>query len=102
MKINVICRVEPGCLGPDGADHVEAFCKKAQTEFDQIDPCSVDWELIPRWDKTKPEIQYLLAGKLLNEQQTKMYLSAMGREHDDFEGRLFQQLTACINQFFGR
>ena len=96
MKINVICRVEPGCLGPDGADHV------AQQEFDKVDPCSVDWELIPRWDKTKPEIQYLLAGKLLNEQQTKMYLSAMGREHDDFEGRLFQQLTSCINQFFGR
>lgn len=102
MKIEVICRVEPGCLGPDGADHVEAFCKMAQKEFDAVDPCSVEWQLIPRWDKTKPEVQFKLAGKMLNDQQAKMYLSAMGREYDDFESGMFKQLTTAINHYFGR
>lgn len=28
-KIRLMYRVEPGCLGPDGANHIEDFCRFA-------------------------------------------------------------------------
>ncbi|MFT6898769.1 MAG: hypothetical protein ACJA13_003196, partial [Paraglaciecola sp.] len=31
-KLTVTFRVEPGCLGPDGISHIEAFCKFAKRE----------------------------------------------------------------------
>lgn len=102
MKITVICRVEPGCLGPDGIDHVEAFCKLGQKEFDAIDPDIIDWEIIPRLDKTKPEIQYKLNGRYLNTQQSALYLNALGKDPDEFEESLFKQLTTSVNHYFGR
>ena len=36
-KLTVIFRLEPGCLGPDGEDHVEEFCKFAEKEVAPID-----------------------------------------------------------------
>ena len=102
MKITVICRVEPGCLGPDGVNHVEAFCKLGQKEFDAIDPESIDWEIVPRFDKTKPEIQYQLKGRYLNEQQSELYLKALGKDPEAFEEALFKQLTLSVNHYFGR
>lgn len=102
MKITVICRVEPGCLGPDGADHVEDFCVLGQKEFDAIDPAIIDWEIIPRFDKTQPEIQYKLKNRLLNDQQSALYLKALGKDQDEFEDALFKQLTESVNHYFGR
>lgn len=102
MKITVICRVEPGCLGPDGADHIEAFCKLGQKEFELIDPNIIEWEIIPRLDKSKPEIQYQLKGRNLSEQQSELYLKALGKDPDEFEDSLFKQLASSVNHYFGR
>lgn len=102
MKITVICRVEPGCLGPDGADHVEAFCKLGQREFNAIDPEIIDWEIIPRFNKSLPELQYKIRGRNLNEQQSELYLKALGKEPSAFEEALFKQLTLSVNHYFGR
>lgn len=102
MKITVICRVEPGCLGPDGADHVEAFCKLGQKEFNAIDPDIINWEVIPRFDKTQPELQYKLNGLYLNEEQSELYLKALGKDPSKFEETLFKQLTVSVNHYFGR
>ena len=30
LQLAVIYRVEPGCLGPEGAAHIEGFCQFAQ------------------------------------------------------------------------
>jgi hypothetical protein len=102
MKITVICRVESGCLGPDGANLVEEFCKLAQKEFDLIDPDELDWRIIPRFDKTKPEIQYKLNDRNLTQEQSEMYLKALGRDPEEFENALFKQLAESVNHYFGR
>lgn len=102
MKITVICRVEPGCLGPDGAGHVESFCKLAQKEFDAIDSDIINWEIIPRFDKSLPELQYKLKGLYLNEEQSEQYLKALRKDPNEFEEALFKQLTVSVNHFFGR
>lgn len=102
MKITVICRVEPGCLGPTGADHVEAFCKLGQKEFDAIDPDIINWEIIPRFDKSLPELQYKLNGFYLNNGQSELYLKALGKDPEEFEQALFKQLTVSVNHYFGR
>lgn len=102
MKITVICRVEPGCLGPDGADHVEDFCKLGQKEFDAIDPDKVEWQIVPRFDKTKPEVQYKLRGRYLSEEQSALYLKALGKDPEEFEEDMFKQLTVSVNHYFGR
>jgi hypothetical protein len=36
-KLTVTFRVGPGCLGPDGIDHIEGFCKLAKKEVDGLD-----------------------------------------------------------------
>ncbi|MFT6155020.1 MAG: hypothetical protein ACJA0E_000181 [Bermanella sp.] len=102
MKITVICRVEPGCLGPDGADHVEKFCILGQKEFNKIDPDQIQWKIIPRFDKNKPEIQYKLNGRYLNKNQSVAYLRALGKSQDKFEEILFKQLSDSVNHYFGR
>jgi len=102
MKITVICRVEPGCLGPDGADHVVEFCKLGQKEFDLIDSDHVNWEIIPRLDKNKAEIQYKLNDRYLSEQQASLYLKALGKDPETFEEALFKQLAESVNHYFGR
>lgn len=99
MKITVICRVEPGCLGPKGADHVERFCQIAQREFDQVEPDKVEWQLIPRFDKTLDEIQYKLKNRNLSSKQAGLYLDALGQEQDEFEEELFKQLSVSIKNY---
>jgi hypothetical protein len=102
MKITVICRVEPGCLGPDGANHVEKFCLLAQKEFDKLEPDQVKWQIIPRFDKDKPEIQYKLNDQYLTEDQSNVYLKALKKDPDQFEESLFKLLTESVNHYFGR
>ena len=63
-KIAVLCRVEPGCLGPDGRDHIEAFCALAQRAMQHFDVDVGTWILTPRYDKTLEEMQYSVADKL--------------------------------------
>lgn len=99
MKITVICRVEPGCLGPKGADHVERFCQIAQKQFDKIEPDKVEWQLIPRFDKTEAEIQYKLKNRNLSSEQAHLYLDALGQEQEEFEEELFKQLSTSIKSY---
>lgn len=51
-KLTVVIRVEPGCLGPDGNSHVKEFCNVAQVEIEPIDSDFVNWEVVPRFDKS--------------------------------------------------
>jgi len=102
MKITVICRVEPGCLGPHGADHVEDFCHFAQKEFDLVDPTKVDWQIEPRFDKTLSEIQYKLKNRNLSSKQAGLYLDALGKEQDAFEETLFKQLAESVSHYMAK
>ncbi|MCE0557566.1 hypothetical protein [Motilimonas sp. E26] len=101
-KLTVLCRVEPGCLGPDGKNYIEEFCRFAEQEFTEIDRDFVHWLIVPRYDKSLPETQYQLAAKNLTYQQACKYLALFGKELDEFESHLNEKLAELIDQHLGR
>lgn len=100
-KLNVIYRVEPGCLGPEGKDHIFEFCRFAQQQLTTSDLNFVVINIIPRNDKALPEMQYSLIGKNMNENQANKYLTVLGKSLCEFEEPLCEKLTHLINEFMG-
>lgn len=101
-KISVIFRMEPGSLGPEGEKYVQEFCDFAQTQLQACAKHYLIWLIVPRFDKTLTEMEFQLAGKVLNEKQATKYLNLFGEQLTHFEEQLEDNLEAIINQFFGR
>lgn len=100
--LEVIYRVEPGCLGPQGAEHIEDFCKFSQPLVTSHTAGFMRWILVPRFDKSLPEMQCTLAGRSLNPAQATRYFALYQANADDLEAELNEQLTLLIDQYFGR
>ncbi|MCW9012966.1 MAG: hypothetical protein OQL06_04220 [Gammaproteobacteria bacterium] len=100
-KLTVLFKVEPGCLGPEGKDHVAEFCSFAEKEMESVDSNFVHWEILPRHDKSQPEMQYKVANKTLTHSQAEKYLSLFEKELDEFEGHLHDKLAILIDEFLG-
>ena len=65
-QLTVIARVEPGSLGPDGMDKIEDFCRYANHNMVSDGQRYTRWQIIPRYDKTLPEMEYYIQHKKLN------------------------------------
>ncbi len=102
QKLTVIYRVEPGCLGPEGANLVDAFCTFAQPRFESLGSDCIIWQIIPRKNKAAPEMQYNISDKRLNHAQAEKYLAVFGKNLDELEGYLVETFTSLINEFMGR
>ncbi|MEL4430658.1 hypothetical protein [Shewanella mangrovisoli] len=100
--VAVLCRVEPGCLGPDGREHIEAFCALAQQAMKHFAADVVTWTLVPRYDKTLPEMEYSVANKSLSRAQVTQYFNTLGQDVDAFEEAFNDKLTAFINLYLAR
>ena len=98
-KLSVTYRVEPGCLGPEGKSHVSEFCSFAQTELRTLDSDYVAWNIAPRSDKTLPEMQYNVVGKMMNHTQAEKYLAIFDKSLDEFEVHLADKLASLIDEF---
>jgi len=101
-KVTVLFRIEPGSLGPDGLQYVEAFCRFAQSKLSAGSEFYLNWSIVPRYDKTLAEIKYLLGNKTLNQHQISQYLSVFGTDYAQFEDQLENNLDVMINQFLNR
>lgn len=99
QKLTVTYRVEPGCLGPTGADLIEAFCQYAQSQLQTLDADYINWSIIPRFDKTLPEMSYQVLGKRTTHQQAEKYLSVFGKSLDELEAHLTDKLAELIGSF---
>jgi len=100
-KLTVIIRVEPACLGPNGYDHIEKFCSVTQIKIEPIDSAFINWEIVPRFDKSLPEIQYKVTNKILTHEQAAKYLALFSKRLDAFEGYLNEKLAILIDQHLG-
>ncbi|QFU06960.1 hypothetical protein FIU82_18345 (plasmid) [Pseudoalteromonas sp. THAF3] len=96
-QIQLLYRVEPGCLGPDGKDHIEGFCAYAQQHINA--PEFATYRFVPRYDKSKDEVSYTLRNKRLSLQQAEQFLAHFGSQRSDFEEHLDEQLAEAIDQF---
>ncbi len=101
-KLRVVFRVEPGSLGPDGMDYVEDYCARAQSELGSRLDSFVRWQFAPRYDKSKPEIEYGIGDKRITDAQAEKYLSMFGQDKEEFETDLVVGVSRLINVFFGR
>ncbi len=98
-KLSVTYRVESGCLGPDGTDHVGKFCEFAQKSIQPLDSDYIAWNIVPRNDKQLPEMQYSAVGKNMSHSQADKYLGVFGKSLDEFELHLSEKLAALINEY---
>ena len=98
-KLTVLFRVEPGSLGPDGGDHVNAFCDFAGKEFELIDADFINWEIVPRHDKQLPEMEYKVSNKKLSHDKADKYLGVFEKNLDDFADHLVKNLSRLIGQY---
>ncbi|MCW8875588.1 MAG: hypothetical protein OQK04_14525 [Kangiellaceae bacterium] len=101
-KLNVLYRVEPGCLGPDGPERIEDFCQFAEKEVEDLDADFVHWDIVPRFDKTLPEMEYKALQKRLTHEQAAKYLSVFEKDLDEFEEHLHEKLGVLIENYLGR
>lgn len=102
QKLTVVCRVEPGCLGPDGKQYIEEFCELAHRVFMRVNPEHILWDIIPRYDKTMPEIQYKFGERILTSAQADRYLQVCHLNLTQFEEQLNSLLTKLIDHHLNR
>ncbi|MGH1461162.1 MAG: hypothetical protein ACRBB6_03910 [Neptuniibacter sp.] len=101
-KLTVIFRIESGCLGPEGTSHVARFCGIALKQFQNTHTDFMHWQVVPRLDKTLPELGYSIGTRPLVREHAKKYLQHFDIEIDQFEMEVFDQLPEMIDQYFGR
>ena len=97
-KLTVIFRVEPGCLGPDGNEHVAEFCLFAQKEYSPIDSGFINWSIVPMYDKSLNEIEYKIGSLGLTHDKVTRYLEMFEKNPDDFEEELSNKISELIIQ----
>lgn len=101
-KLTVTFRVEPGCLGPDGVEHIEAFCKFAKQQVANLDNEFIRWVIVPRFDKTLPETEYKTNNKRLDHAKAEKYLKVFDKDLEQFEEHLQDKLALLIDHYLGR
>lgn len=99
-KLSVLFRLEPGCLGPQGIDFIEAFCDFVNQQLQQ--PYFSELVVVPRFDKTLPEWEYHINNRSLDKTKVGIYLSLFKTDKNTFEQQFEEQLTESIELFFSR
>lgn len=100
-KLTAVFRVEPGSLGPDGCDSVVAFCEHCHRELLTIGDNLIRCEIIPRDDKSLPELEYKVSDRKLSNLQAEKYLAVLGGELEVFEERLLDKMQGLIEDYMG-
>lgn len=100
-KLTLIVRVESGCLGPNGVDVVDDFCRQAHKVFEPLYPEFIVWQIESRDDLTLPEKDYHIGHKRLDNIKATKYLALFGQNLTEIEMELEDKLVALINDYLG-
>mgnify|MGYP000403610622 CR=1 FL=1 len=101
ITLTILIRVEPGSLGPDGLDHIESFCQFCQKVFSKTTSKNLDWQIIPRYDKTLPEMSVLLNNKHLNIDKAEQLLALYQLSFDELEENSMERISNLIDRYLG-
>lgn len=101
-QLTIMARVEPGSLGPDGIHYVEGFCRYANKNMTTSAEGYSRWQIIPRYDKTLPEMEYFVAHKKLNNFQVEKYLAFFDNDTETFEEEFYCKLTTLIETYLAQ
>jgi hypothetical protein len=100
-KLTVVFRIEPACLGPEGDQKIEEFCRYAQQKLAIPDAHFVSCRIVPRYDNSLLEMEYLISEKRLNSDQVTRYMDAFQACPKAFENNLNEEVTQLISDFMG-
>ncbi|MDH5392391.1 MAG: hypothetical protein OEY11_04295 [Gammaproteobacteria bacterium] len=100
-KLTVIFRIEAGCLGPSGEEHVNDFCQYVEEQVSSIEPNLVHWHIVPRTNKTLPEMEYNINHKKLSHDKAGRYLKLFSKNINDFEEHLHDRTAFLVEQYLG-
>ena len=100
MKLCVIYRVEPGCLGPEGLMLINEFCLFAQNNIRMNEANFIIWEIHSRSDKTLPEMEYKLNNKKLSHDKAKKYLEILDIKINELEEHFHEELSNLVEEYF--
>ena len=97
-KLTVLFRVEPGSLGPDGSEQAQQFCQRSQQQLAPIDADFIHWQIVPRFDKSLPELEYTISNKRLSRAQAQQYLKLLTQDLDTVEDHLINEIDRLIGE----
>lgn len=100
-KICITFRIEAGCLGPQGEEHIKEFCDSAQKIFKDMNKEFVIWHIVPRHDKNLPELEYTINNKKLNHDKAEKYLNVFNEKLNKFEENFQDKLANYIDEYLG-
>ena len=100
IRIQLLYRVEPGCLGPDGIEHIEEFCAFAEKKIPP--PNYAVFSFIPRYNKLLDEKEYTLLNRRLSQSQVESYFTKIDKQLDDFESQIDELIAFAVEAFFKR
>ena len=101
-KMSILVRLEPGCLGPEGKDHIEVFCLSAKSELKNFHGGIIRWSIQPRYDKSLPEIEYQLDKEIVLHERVESFFTEFNITFSDFEEALDERLAELIERYFER
>ncbi|MEQ3515667.1 hypothetical protein ABMY35_20305 [Pseudoalteromonas sp. BZB3] len=100
MRIQLLYRVEPGCLGPDGIDYIEEFCQFAVKKIPP--PNYAILSFVPRYDKLLDEKEYSLLNRKLTQGQVDSYFQKIEKPLEEFESQVDELIAFAVDAFFDR
>ena len=92
-------RVEPGCLGPDGISQIKDFCQFAQSQLSTSNSNFLLMKVIPRYDKSIPELQYQINNKTLSQSQVTKYLDLFNQDISNIEENFHEEIANLIEEY---
>lgn len=101
-KLLVMCRIEPGCLGPQGTDYVEEFCVFAKQKLKDHHGHCLRWGVKPRYDKSLPEMEFQIQKSTVSRENAAKYMDSFNIDIDAFEEELEESLADLVDVFFDR
>lgn len=101
-KLLVMCRIEPGCLGPQGTDYVEEFCVFAKQKLKDNRGHCLRWAIKPRYDKSLPELEFQMKNITVSRENADKYMNSFDIDIDVFEEELEETLADLVDLFFER
>ncbi|MFC3034765.1 hypothetical protein ACFOEE_19855 [Pseudoalteromonas fenneropenaei] len=97
LTLTIQLRLEPGCMGPNGKQYIEAFCTQQNQQAWQNSFAVL--HVIPRYDKTLPEWEYFLKSKRLNDSQVEAVLTVFNQERQGLEETIEHQIADAVDAF---
>jgi len=94
--------LESGCLGAQGAQRIDGFCKFVTIKIKQSFPAFCSWDIKPLIDSQQRHIQYTLNQKTLTLEQAKRYLDAQQQDIKLFEDSVDDFVIDSIEEYQGR